>query len=355
MKAIVFLLMSVVFFGARPNQAWAQNTKNSDHHTEEKSNEKTENDGSQSKKTTTVEKNICGALEVFEGDVQILNPTKTHLIELRHKAPVPCGSWISSNEGWVHLKHSAGPTVNLGPGTYAQLLPSSHSKEQVILFQGQVYLDVNSGDGEFKVGSAMGRARIDRGKVIYLTGYSEKTSAQLVVLADVATFENRFEETKKVRVSEGEMSELSFDLLRVMPKEPTPISVAALKPKFFDLRVDEKVQAKAISLATHRKERVALVHNDGANQESDDDVETPKKGKAQNRSLASSESKSPKSESAIMHDQALLEKKLEEKLAPGVSEPETLIYPGRKPKLTLKERAERKKLLEQIKQFQAEP
>ncbi len=333
------------------------------------------------------EKELCGSLEVFEGDVQILDDTRTHLIELKRKAPLPCGCWISSNEGWVHVKHSAGPKLNLGAHSYVQLLGSRSKSEQVVIYQGQVYAEVGAGDGEFKLGSALGRVRVKQGKVVYLSGYTENSSSQLIVLEDSANFENRFEDSRMVAVKEGEMSELRFDLFRVIPQSPTPISVAALKPKLFDLRVDEKVQARAFGLATKRQERtlaeplveapsqgvggrkIASIPGEGSGSEVGNPAENSKSKKiqAQVMDLAKCQGKLKgkgqldPAGSGEECSEPHVQKHLFEKMAPGIAEPEGLLFPGRglssgdfrpAPQLSAKELEEKQKLMKDIARIQ---
>ncbi len=292
----------------------------------------------ESKTPEVAEKQWCGSLEVFEGDVQILDQTRTHFIELKRRAPLPCGSWISSNQGWARLKHNAGPYMNLGAGSYIQLLSERSKSEQVVIYRGQIYVEVNEGDGVFQLGSALGRVKIQRGKVIYISGYGEKASSQLIVLEDSATFENRFEDSKKLRVNEGEMSELAFDLFRIIPQDPLPVSVATLKPKFFDLRVEGKVQSVAFNAAHRKQEKIVAELN------SDVHSKVPK------RSLASVKGKSADDESVSPAEKARLHQHWVEQMAPGVQGAEGFLFP----RFNVKERAEKKKLMEELLRVQAE-
>ena len=302
----------------------------------------------------THEKEICGSLEVFEGDVQILDETRTHLIELKRKAPLPCGCWISSNEGWVHLKHVAGPSLNLGAGSYVQLLGEKSKTEQVVVYQGQVYADVNGVESVFKLGSALGRVKTQRGKMVYLAGYADHSSSQLIVLEDSAIFENRFEDSRNVKVSEGEMSELRFDLSRVIPQNPTPIAVATLKPKLFDLRIDEKIQSKAFNLAMKRQERtLAELGSEGH----------PKAEKKPERKIASVVSKSGDGDDISPGEKSRLHQLWVQKMVPGVRNAENFLFPGKikengdfrpAPQFNAIEKTEKKKLMQELLRVQGD-
>ena len=58
-----------------------------------------------------------------------------------------------------------------------------------------------------------------------------------------------------MQVQAGEASSLNFKMMRVVPVHPRAVSVASLKPKFLDLRMDERLQARATQAARAREER----------------------------------------------------------------------------------------------------
>lgn len=359
---LVLLLLGILSLGWSP-QGYAQSEG---HHSEPtthnpetvEAKKSSENDSALQKsvasKGSQAQQKVptCASVELAEGDVQILSQSKKELVELRRKAAVPCGSWISTNEGWVQLKHTSGPLLHLAPGTYIQILQDSSSSDQLVVFRGQVYADVSGTHQSFKLGSAAGRARVERGKVVFLTGYAEKAASQLIVLEDSALFENRFEPGKQVRVDGGEVSEVSFDLLRVIPTDPSPIAVATLKPIFFELHVDEKVQSKAFMTVAKRQAR-SLPEIQVAKESS----KTPKR-KLASIKLEKGSKNLPQNEKSPS-----LQRHFLEQMAPGVKDADELIYPGRKrlkpqlnvsPQLNQKESEEKKLILEELGRIQVE-
>jgi len=205
----------------------------------------------------------CGILENFMGDVQILDASRTHLIDATHRAAIACGSWVSVNEGWVQIRHQNGPHLHLGRQTYVQFSlrhdatsPESYpeSQDQLTLYRGLIYVQAGGGEEEFRILSASGRARVKHGKIIFLFN-SKENESQLIALENSATLENRFESNRKVTLQAGETSELNFTLERIIPSLPKAISIASLKPKLADLRILESDQSDAIRTALRRQSR----------------------------------------------------------------------------------------------------
>jgi hypothetical protein len=296
------------------------------------------------------EREICGSLELVEGDVQIFDEDRTRLIEIRRKAPLPCGCWIASNQGRIILSHSDGARLNLGSGSYLQLFSRKSNQEQVVIYRGQIYAEVAGNENDFKLGSSLGRVKIQHAKVIYLTGYAKNPSSQLIVLENSAFFENRFEDSKSVRVSEGEVSELKLSLSRVMPQDPTAVAVEALKSKLNQLMIDEKIQSKALNVAMRRGERTL--------------AQAQKKAKEANssrRELASVASKSNVYGVVSLGDQIQLHKIWVQKMAPGVPGAEGYLFPGTGladgnvpsvPRLSASEQFEKRKLMGELLKIQ---
>jgi hypothetical protein len=336
----------------------------------------------------TTKTEICGSLEIFDGELQVLNESKTHLLEIKPKSSLPCGSWISANEGWAEIKHVAGPSIHLAGDTFIQLRKVDDHSEHVVLYHGQVYVEVNGGDGLFHVGSAGGRVEMDQGKLIYVAGYSKESASQLIVLEGSALFSNRFEGTRNVRVFPGEASELMVKVMRVIPGMPTAVSLAALRPKLIDLRVAEKIQTQVLRVAAQRQERkfaenpqekiekthteVTLAHQDGKAQESPSERSTVVKNEASphkqpaSRSLASVPSP-PVGDIAsyrqVRGDHPELNDYWMNQVVPEVKDPETYAFPGRptewidgklKPRLNARERGQKEKLIDAITRLQAE-
>lgn len=226
----------------------------------------------ETKSATPEFKAPCAVVKNHEGVVRILDSTRTQLIGTEPQTGVPCGSWVSIEDGWIELKHQNGPTLHLGPHSFAQL--TAPHGDQVVLFRGQIYAKVADGNPEFRMVSQVGRARVKKGKVILVADHVENET-QLIVLENTASLENRFQTSRKVAVRSGEASSLHFKLMRVIPSSPAAVSVASLKPKLVELQVPDKVQDQAIEFAMNRHEKSILPH-----------PETPMEGADENHAVA---------------------------------------------------------------------
>lgn len=195
----------------------------------------------------------CGVLREFSGDVRLMDSSMSHLSDTQNSASLPCGSWISVGVGWARIRHQNGAELRLGEQTFVQL-KDSKELDQVLLYKGEVWAKFGDGVGELRMASAIGRARLTQGKAI-LISKSDEDETQLVVLEDSATLENRLKPGRKAVVHAGEASSLNFKLSRVIPSEPSALSVASVKPKLVELRLSENDQTNAIQSIIHRKER----------------------------------------------------------------------------------------------------
>jgi hypothetical protein len=234
-----------------------ERTSSSSHSTEKmKSPESSAKAKAESKKVTKgeAEKPVCGVLESFSGDVQVLDPQRSRLYSLSLNTALPCGSWIATNQGgWAHVKHEMGPTILMGPDTLVQLLETPQ-EDHLTLYKGEVYAEVGGGMGEFRIISPTGRVRLDRARVIVaFTQDEDKT--QLISIEDTATLENRFEPSRKIAIRAGEITELDFKLMRVMPLLPKPVSSASLHPMLVELRVSEREQTLAENAVNRARNR----------------------------------------------------------------------------------------------------
>ncbi|MBI2712506.1 MAG: FecR domain-containing protein [Bdellovibrio sp.] len=208
---------------------------------------------------------ICGVLESFVGDVQVLDPSRQKLQTLGLKTALPCGVWIATNAGgWAHIRHEEGPVILLGSDTLVQVLDfeSKNSKESrtaehgdhITLYKGELYAELEGGEHEFRIVSPTGRVRISRGRGVMVFSQDEDRT-QLVSLDGSASLENRFENEQRITVHSGQITELNFKLMRVVPSLPKPVSVPSLHPMLVELRVPEREQALAEASADRAKLR----------------------------------------------------------------------------------------------------
>jgi len=205
----------------------------------------------------------CGIIESFMGDVQILDSTRTRLIDATLRGVIPCGAWLSVNQGWAQIRHQNGPHLHVGSRTFVQF-PDFRNDPQfkgdhLVLYKGQVYAQAGDGEEEFRLVSSVGRVRVKQGKIIFIFSRNEDVT-QLIAVENSATLENRFEPSRKVKVKAGESTELNFKLLRVIPTLPSAISVASLRPKLADLRIAENDRYEALQSVLKRQGRKFATH-----------------------------------------------------------------------------------------------
>jgi hypothetical protein len=202
----------------------------------------------------------CGVLEMYTGEVEILNATRSKLIPLDHRAPIPCGAWVSVKRGWIQIRHQSGPRFQASEDSFFQLPEyrkewATGERDQVVIYRGQLFVGVKDAEEDFRLRSAMARARVRRGgKALFLID-SEASDAQLISLRNVATLENAFEPQRRVRVNAGESTRLNLKMKRLIAAYPQPIDLASLRPKLYELRLSDKDQLEAIESVQKRLDR----------------------------------------------------------------------------------------------------
>jgi hypothetical protein len=197
----------------------------------------------------------CAVVENFQGDLEILDPTRTHIINVGKNVGIPCGGWVSSEMGWALIRHRDGHDLRVGPNTFIEIPENNaNSPDQVVLYHGEVYGSTEGGGGDLRVTTANARVRVPKGAV--LVNYdAENQDTQLVALDHPATLENRFEPDQKIKIQAGESTSLNFKQLRVVPTFPKAVSIASLKEKLVLFRLNEKDAADAYQVAEVRAER----------------------------------------------------------------------------------------------------
>jgi hypothetical protein len=207
----------------------------------------------------------CAVLENFSGEVQILDSTRSRLLDTFSKAPIPCGSWVSVVTGWASLVHREGYRVKLAANTFVEVpepsAASTGAGDQFMLFRGQIYAISGDGSKELRVATANSRARMSRGRFILVFNHSEEET-QLITLANRASLENRFENSRKILAKAGESSTLNFKMLRVVPSAPRAISETAMKVKMDELAFDDRERVYALKVVRLRQERKLAVELD---------------------------------------------------------------------------------------------
>ncbi len=313
----------------------------------------------------------CGVLEAFTGDVQILDANRTHLITATSRANLPCGSWVSVNQGWAEIRHQNGPRIHLAKQSFVQL-PDFRTDplfkgDHIVLYRGEIYAEVGDGEEEFRIVSSIGRARLKNTKVILLLNQAHEET-QLIALQNSATLENRFETNRKVKIQAGEETSLNFKLLRVIPALPSAISVSSLKPKLNELGVPENDRIEAIRAVLRRQGRTFPEHprdlpvDDAEPEEKDDPSRKPAKEKT-----GSYLRHMPEKEDQMLHSYWVT------KMAGGQQVGEKILYPDKfygksqrirvevldpaeklNKKLQKQEEVEKKHLMEELSQIRVE-
>jgi hypothetical protein len=197
----------------------------------------------------------CAVVENFQGDLEILDPSRTHIINVGKNVGIPCGGWVSSEMGWALIRHRDGHDLRVGPNTFIEIPENNaNSPDQVVLYHGEMYGNTEGGGGDLRITTANARVRIPKGSV--LVNYdAENQDTQLVALDHPATLENRFEPDQKTKIQAGESTSLNFKQLRVVPTFPKAVSIASLKEKLILFRLNEKDAADAYQVAEVRAER----------------------------------------------------------------------------------------------------
>lgn len=212
----------------------------------------------------------CALITEVAGEVDVLDSSRTHLLDSSKHAAVPCGGWVSVGKGSAELHHRDGFSIHVGGGSFVQFPePNTDGKsrgDHAILFRGEVFARAGGGNGELRVITANARARVKRGSAIVVYSHEDEET-QLIALDSQSSLENRFEPSRAVTVKAGEATSLNFRQLRVVPGTPRAVAIAALRPKFEDVRVPERDRLTALGAAHEREARIfatTLVDGDEA-------------------------------------------------------------------------------------------
>jgi hypothetical protein len=206
----------------------------------------------------TTQENVaapCAIVENYRGDLEILDPSRTHSIAVSKNTGIPCGGWVSSDAGWAIIHHRDGHEFRIGPHTFIEIPENNAtSPDQVVLYHGEMFGSTEGGGGDLRIITANARARLPKGNLL-INYDQENQDTQMIALDAPATLENRFEPSKKILVQAGESTSLNFKELRVVPTFAKAVSIAALKEKLSLFHVSEREAAEAYEIAQARAER----------------------------------------------------------------------------------------------------
>ena len=202
----------------------------------------------------------CAVLEKFGGQIGLLDPTRSHLIDATVKSGVACGGWVSADHGWAQLFHRDGYTIHVGKGSFLEILDGHDStrsleSDQIVVYRGIVFVEKSEESGELRILSPNARARLTGNSGAVLIYRPDEQETQVISLEGTNTIENRFETSRPVDVKAGEASSLNFKILRVLPSTPRVVTVASLKPVLMDLHLTESEENHAVASVLHRQDR----------------------------------------------------------------------------------------------------
>ncbi|MGE0616635.1 MAG: hypothetical protein AB7P04_13455 [Bacteriovoracia bacterium] len=200
----------------------------------------------------------CGVLTDFEGEIQVMDPTRTHLVEVAPKSVLPCGGWFLVKTGWARIHHRQGFDFTLAEDTFVEIFDRADQAgtgdDQLVLYKGKVFAEVLPGSGVLTVATANARFRQARGSALLQFNPTEEET-QLVVTRESAELENKFEKNSSISVKVGEATSLNFKTQRVTPSTPQAVSVASLKEKLHQLPISNHQFKEIVTAATARKDR----------------------------------------------------------------------------------------------------
>ncbi len=196
---------------------------------------------------------VCATLSDFDGKIQLLDASRSFVIDTEPNAALPCGGWISVQTGWATLKHRDGYRLQISDGTFLQLARKEED-DSLVLYRGQFHLESGQGSDEVVILTANARIRQKSGRSIVL--YSEdREETQLIAIDKNALMESRFEPGTAVTVHAGYVSSLNQKAMRLVPTAPVILPIAQLKVKLQELVLASKVQRDSIQLARLGQER----------------------------------------------------------------------------------------------------
>jgi len=200
----------------------------------------------------------CAILTKFEGAIQVLDASRTEMLEAGPHSQLRCGFWVSVVSGYAEIQHRDGQTLHLSAGTFAQFPDNNDdgyfSGDQMILYKGQAFIHAPNGFREFRVATANARARLERAQAVIVYSEASETT-QLIGLERLASLENRFQPGTRIGVKPGEATELDSSAKRVVPSTPRAVSVASMREKAFALRLGEGDRARAVEVTKERHDR----------------------------------------------------------------------------------------------------
>jgi hypothetical protein len=200
----------------------------------------------------------CAWMEMYGGNVQVLDASRTRLLDSGEHTGIPCGGWVSVDRGWALISHRDGQKFYAGPGTFLEVPENNtdgHRKgDHVVLYKGEVYGIAPEDAPELRIATANARARLKSARGIVLFS-EQQEDTQLICLERKAWLENRFQIEKKILVKQGEASSLNFKAMRVVPSTPQAVAAAPLRQRLQEFHVGDSEQERVLRIVKARQDR----------------------------------------------------------------------------------------------------
>ena len=227
----------------------------------------------------------CATIEVFNGEIDILDSKREKLLEIGLNKPISCLSWINIRNGWIEIKHMRGAILRIGPNSLFQIFPSSKIKSAKnistfndiadgILYKGRVYSRIQIGDGGFITLTPNAVVSLESGVAFHSFDPLEEET-QLVSVDHRSVIINRFEPSARVVVGPGEASSLNNKLMSTLPTDAKAVQPNSLKEQLSDFDLHPKeLQALVKRVSSDVNRKFASVEN--ANQKKKTDKQVAK-------------------------------------------------------------------------------
>lgn len=201
----------------------------------------------------------CGILTRLEGDVQILDPSRTNFIHTVEGSAIPCGGWVNVRQGVAEIEHRQGYRFHLAQNTFVEVYDNINNKElsgkdHLVIYKGQALVEIPPKSTEIRILTANSVITSKQGSLLAI--YSpESDETQSVALKGKLRIANRFDTSKSIAVAEGESSSVNFRTLRVLPTEPSALSVASVRGILNEMLVGSEDEDRYLGAVKSRLDR----------------------------------------------------------------------------------------------------
>ncbi len=194
---------------------------------------------------------VCGVLESFNGHVQVFDASRSHVIDVTPHQKLLCGSWVSVEDGVATISHHQGFTVQVGAKSFAQILDpaagSGQEKDHFTLMRGQMVMK-SAGKKSLQVSTANARVIVNQAEayLIYSTDFNE---TQVLGISGQTEIQNRYLETRGIRVSQSQYSTLGFNPNRPTPAQPKVVAMKAVQSRLDQMGVSKDLASQMLGEA----------------------------------------------------------------------------------------------------------